>query len=30
MSQEAGFDACLIKPGDPVVLETLLRRAPEG
>jgi len=30
MSREAGFDACLIKPGDPVVLETLLRDGPEG
>jgi len=30
VSREAGFDACLIKPGDPVVLEALLRRGPEG
>jgi CheY-like chemotaxis protein len=26
----AGFDACLLKPGDPLVLEELLRRVPEG
>jgi len=30
MSRAAGFDACLIKPGDPVLLETLLRGGPEG
>ena len=29
-SRAAGFDACMIKPGDPVLLETLLRDGQEG